>query len=51
MIAGYYDNAPEQVREWLEAARNVPGVVGVMYTTWQRKFDDLERFADIVKGN
>ncbi len=51
LIAGYYDHAPEEVRQWLDAARNVPGVAGVMYTTWQRKYDDLERFAEFVREN
>jgi hypothetical protein len=45
LIAGYYDAAPERVRDWLSAARQVKGVSGVMYTTWQHRYDDLERFA------
>jgi hypothetical protein len=45
MIAGYYDAAPERVREWLAAAAPFPGVEGVMYTTWEQKYADLERFA------
>ena len=49
IIAGYYDHAPEQVRQWLEAARGFDGVLGVMYTTWQRRYDDLERFAELIK--
>jgi hypothetical protein len=32
----------------LETAREIPGVIGVMYTTWQRNFSDLEAFADVV---
>ena len=48
LIAGYYDDAPERIQPWLEAARGVDGVLGVMYTTWQRKFDDLERFANLA---
>jgi hypothetical protein len=48
MIAGYYDAKPERVRDWLEAARPFAGIMGVMYTTWQRKFSDLERFGEIV---
>ena len=27
------------------------GAVGVMYTTWQNKYGDLERFAEIVRGH
>jgi len=32
-----------------EREAKVPGVVGVMYTTWQRRFDDLEAFASRLK--
>jgi hypothetical protein len=48
LIAGYYDHRPEQVRQWLDAAAKVKGVLGVMYTTWQRKYSDLEPFAEFV---
>jgi len=48
MIAAYYDAAPERVRDWLAAARQVPGVQGVMYTTWKQRYEDLERFSQIV---
>ena len=47
IIAGYYDAKPEQLRLWLDSARRVPGVLGVIYTTWQHKYVDLERFAEI----
>jgi hypothetical protein len=53
VIAGYYDHRPEQVKDWLAAAKATPAsVVGVMYTTWENKYDDLEvfgRFVDEVK--
>lgn len=45
VIAGYYDEAPDRIREWVAAARPFPRIEGVMYTTWQRKFADLEAFA------
>lgn len=45
VIAGYYDHKPEQVRDWLESAGKFPGILGVMYTTWQQKYGDLEAFA------
>ncbi|MBI3875245.1 MAG: hypothetical protein HY300_04665, partial [Verrucomicrobia bacterium] len=48
VIAGYYDASPEKVRDWLDAAKNVNGVLGVMYTTWKHNFSDLERFGQIV---
>ncbi len=45
IIAGYYDDAPERIRDWLASARPYPGVEGVMYTTWQHHFTDLEAFS------
>jgi hypothetical protein len=49
VIAGYYDHEPENVRQWLSAAEGVNGIVGVMYTTWQGKYTDLERFAALIE--
>jgi hypothetical protein len=49
IIAGYYDGDPAGIRDALAAARGVPGVIGVMYTTWQGRYDDLERFARVVR--
>jgi hypothetical protein len=45
VIAGYYDSRPEGIRDWLRSARDVPGVIGIMYTTWRQNYDDLEAFA------
>jgi hypothetical protein len=45
VIAGYYDAGPQQIKPWLESAAKVEGVIGVMYTTWANKYDDLEAFA------
>jgi hypothetical protein len=49
VIAGYYDGNVDRIRQWLASANNVPGVVGVMYTTWQHKYDDLEAFAKLCR--
>ena len=49
LIAGYYDGPVEQVASWLASAQKVKGVGAVMYTTWQARYDDLERFADAVR--
>jgi hypothetical protein len=49
VIAGYYDGKVERVRDWLASASKVPGVVGIMYTTWQQKYDDLEAFARLCR--
>lgn len=50
ILAGYYDGDPQSIRVWLEDAKGVPGVVGVMYTTWQNRYDDLEAFAKAAWG-
>jgi hypothetical protein len=49
VIAGYYDAPVEKVREWLAAAKAVPGSVqGVMYTTWKHDYSQLEKFSATV---
>jgi len=49
VIAGYYDENPERVRDWLRAAKDVPqSVIGVMYTTWKNNFGDMEKFSRVV---
>ncbi|MSR46305.1 MAG: hypothetical protein EXS13_04465 [Planctomycetes bacterium] len=50
LLAAYYDAPVEQVDAWLDAARDVPGVRAVMYTTWQSRYDELERFAQRVRA-
>src|SRR5262249_28731911 len=50
VIAGYYDAKPEQISDWLKATSGIEGVVGVMYTTWQRRYGDLEKFGQIVSA-
>ena len=45
VIAGYYDSKPERIKEWLATAEKIPGILGVMYTTWVNKYADLEAFA------
>jgi hypothetical protein len=50
IIAGYYDHKPEQIADWLRAARSVTNVDGAMYTTWKHEFKDLERFSEVVRA-
>jgi hypothetical protein len=49
VIAGYYDHKPEQIADWMRAAKPFPGIDGVMYTTWQRDYKNIERFGEIVR--
>jgi hypothetical protein len=50
IIAGYYDAKVDRLNEHLAAAKNVRGVIGVMYTTWKKNYNDLEAFARIADG-
>jgi hypothetical protein len=51
MIAAYYDGDVEQNhRMWTDAMRDVPGIAGVMYTTWNSNYENLERFAETWWG-
>jgi hypothetical protein len=51
MIAAYYDEAVEANHTvWMNAAEGVPGIVGVMYTTWKHDYSKLEEFARVWWG-
>ena len=48
IIAGYYDGPIAQIREWLASAKGVRGVNGLMFTTWQNRYDQIEEFIKIL---
>jgi hypothetical protein len=48
VIAGYYDADPNLVTNWLNAATSYTGISGVIYTTWQNNYSNLERFGQIL---
>ncbi len=50
ILAGYYDGGVGYTRTWLEDGKDVKGINGVMYTTWQSNFSELEHFAEVVWG-
>ncbi|HZZ72930.1 MAG TPA: hypothetical protein VFE24_11815 [Pirellulales bacterium] len=50
VLAGYYDAPPERIANWLLAGKGLPGINGVMYTTWQNNYSDLEKFAAAAWG-
>jgi hypothetical protein len=45
MLAGYYDGPVAAITPWLGDARRAGGLVGVIYTTWQSRYNHLEAFA------
>lgn len=50
IIAGYYDGPVGDARHLVAMRARIPRIEGVMYTTWQNRYDDLEAFARIVNG-
>ncbi len=46
ILAGYYDGEPTMITSWLKDAEGIPGVDGVMYTTWQSNFTHTKAFID-----
>ena len=47
--AAYYDaDDLTNPREWLASLRATPGAQGIMYTTWQKKYELLGGFGDLV---
>ena len=52
IIAGYYDGDDlTNFQQWDQAAQNVQGVVGFMYTTWQSKYNLLEQYGQAMRGS
>jgi hypothetical protein len=51
LVACYYDaDNLNDVTGWIQLARRTPGVRGFMYTTWQRRYEFLAAFGDLVWG-
>lgn len=52
-VAGaYYDGDDlSNPAGWQEALRHTAGAEGIMYTTWQNKYDLLASFGDLVSAN
>lgn len=50
ILAGYYDGPVDNIRKWQAAGKNLKGVNGAMYTTWQSNFADIEKFAEAAWG-
>ena len=49
LVACYYDaDNLDDVKAWLKAAKPIPKVQGFMYTPWQKKYQLLPDFGDLV---
>jgi hypothetical protein len=53
IIAGYYDsgNGTTAATQEVSAALGIPGVAGLMYTTWVGDYSQMQAFASTVKSN
>jgi hypothetical protein len=53
IIAGYYDSGDGtgSATNELQAAQGIPGIAGLMYTTWQGDYTQLQNFATAAKAN
>ena len=50
LVACYYDaDDLGSVKGWLDLAKNVPKVRGFMYTPWERKYQLLGDFGELLK--
>jgi hypothetical protein len=48
--AAYYDSDDlTGCREWLESLNRTPNAQGIMYTSWERKYELLGAFGDLIK--
>ena len=52
VLCGYYDRAPGSFydMDWLAKTKDVPGILGVMYTPWSTGYDNIEAWAQAVWG-
>ncbi|HWD42014.1 MAG TPA: hypothetical protein VG944_24460 [Fimbriimonas sp.] len=51
ILAGYYDGPVDAIKPWMKLARATGSLEGVMYTTWQGNYKDLEAFAKAAWGS
>ena len=47
ILSAYYDRPLSQVNNWLDSAKGVSNLDGVMYTTWVGDYSQLKNFANI----
>lgn len=52
ILSGYYDSDEDgkAITQWLANTRDVPGIVGAMYTTWEDKYGAMEKWAHAAWG-
>jgi hypothetical protein len=49
VLCGYYDgDMKENIAGWMRNSEGIPGVRGMMYTTWENNFEDMKEFFQLV---
>jgi hypothetical protein len=53
ILSGYYDGDEDgsTIAKWREATKNVPGIIGAMYTTWHNKYGAMDVWAEKAWGD
>lgn len=53
VIAGYYDagNGAQDAQKELAAAHGIPGIDGLMYTSWADHYSEMKSYAEGVRKN
>jgi hypothetical protein len=54
VLCGYYDPRDEDrlkqnISRWLTLSENQPNILGIMYTTWNRNYTDMEKFFTLIE--
>ena len=52
ILSGYYDGDEngDAIARWQANTRDIPGIVGAMYTTWEDRYDAMEAWAKKAWG-
>jgi hypothetical protein len=52
ILSGYYDGDDDgaAITKWIANTRDVPGIDGAMYTTWEDRYDSMDRWAQKAWG-
>ena len=53
VLCGYYDGRSSQrmkdnIARWKKVSEEIPGVLGFMYTTWRRDYDNLQDYFSLL---
>jgi hypothetical protein len=52
ILSGYYDGDEDGsgIQKWIANTRDVPGIVGAMYTTWEDRYEAMDAWANKAWG-